>query len=107
MLNATTKAGSTSYHGEAYLYARDTALNSNDWYNNYLQQTRPPGPFYYPGGQFGGPLRIPRTRFGPHNKKLFFFVGYEYYNQNYLVRRHLAHGFQPWPSVRATSARSR
>ena len=83
VLNATTKAGSTSYHGEAYLYARDTALNANDWYNNYLQQTRPPGRFLYPGGQFGGPLWIPRTRFGPHNNKLFFFVGYEYYNQNF------------------------
>jgi hypothetical protein len=83
LLNATTKAGGTSYHGEAYMYARNTALNANDWYNNYLQQTRPPGSYYYPGGQLGGPLWIPGTRFGPHNSKLFFFVGYEYYNQNF------------------------
>jgi len=83
VLSANTKAGGTSYHGDAYMYFRDTVLNSNDWYNNYLQQSRPPGTFYYPGGQFGGPLPIPWTRFGPHNKKLFFFAGYEYYNQNY------------------------
>ncbi len=83
VLNATTKAGSTSYHGMAYIYARDTSLNANDWYNNYLQQTRPPGRYLYPGGQLGGPLWIPGTRFGPHNNKLFFFVGYEYYNQNF------------------------
>jgi hypothetical protein len=83
VLSANTKAGGTSYHGDAYMYFRDTAMNSNDWYNNYLQQTRPPGTYYYPGGQVGGPLWIPGTRFGRKNKKLFFFVGYEYYNQNF------------------------
>jgi len=83
LLNANTKEGGTSYHGDAYVYVRNTALNANDWYNNYLSQTRPPGSFYYPGGQLGGPLWIPHTQFGPHNTKLFFFVGYEYYNQNY------------------------
>lgn len=83
VLNATTKAGGSVYHGEGYMYARDTLLNSNDWYNNYLLQTRPPGRFLYPGGQLGGPAWIPFTRFGKHNEKLFFFAGYEYYNQNY------------------------
>jgi len=83
VLNATTKAGSAAYHGEAYTYARDTLFNANDWYNNYLQQTRPPGRYLFPGGQLGGPLWIPGTHFGPHNTKLFFFAGYEYYNQNY------------------------
>jgi hypothetical protein len=83
VLNATTKQGGISYHGEAYMYVRDTHLNANDWYNNYLQQTRPPGRYLYPGGQLGGPLWIPHTRFGPHNEKLFFFAGYEYYNQNF------------------------
>ncbi|MGA3069649.1 MAG: carboxypeptidase regulatory-like domain-containing protein [Terracidiphilus sp.] len=83
VLNATTKGGGVKYHGEAYMYARDTLLNANDWYNNYLQQTRPPGRYLYPGGQLGGPVWIPRTRFGPHNEKLFFFAGYEYYNQSF------------------------
>jgi hypothetical protein len=83
VLNANTKSGGSSYHGDLYMYFRDTVLNANDWYNNYLQQTRPPGTYYYPGGQLGGPLWIPGTRFGPHNNKLFFFFGYEYYNQNY------------------------
>jgi hypothetical protein len=83
LLNATTKQGGVAYHGNAYMYARDTLLNANDWYNNYLRQTRPPGRYLYPGGQLGGPVWIPRTRFGPHNEKLFFFAGYEYYNQNF------------------------
>jgi len=80
---ATTKAGTSAYHGEAYFIGRDAAMNANDWYNNYLQQSRPPGTYLYPGGQLGGPVWIPGTRFGPHNDKLFFFAGYEYYHQNY------------------------
>jgi hypothetical protein len=83
VFNATTKAGTTSFHGEAYLYARDTALNANDWYNNYLQQTRPIGRYFYPGGTIGGPLWIPGTRFTRNNDKLFFFVGFEVLNQRY------------------------
>jgi hypothetical protein len=83
LFNATTKAGSTAYHGELYLYARNTVMNANDWYNNYLQQTRPPGSYYYPGGTIGGPLWIPFTRFGRHNDRLFFFFGFEVLNQKY------------------------
>ncbi len=83
VLAGTTKAGSSAYHGDAYLYARDTSLNANDWYNNFLQQTRPPGRYMYPGGELGGPVWIPGTRFGPHNNKLFFFAGYEYDYQNF------------------------
>jgi hypothetical protein len=81
IFNAVTKSGSTSYHGEAYLYARDTALNANDWYNNYLQQTRPEGRYFFPGANLSGPLWIPGTRFG--RNKLFFFAGFEYLSQLY------------------------
>ena len=80
---ATTKSGTTSFHGSAYLYARDTVLNANDWYNNYLQQSRPDGSYFYPGGTIGGPLWIPGTRFTRNNNKLFFFAGLEFYNQKY------------------------
>ena len=83
VFNATTKHGTTSYHGELYFYARNTVMNSNDWDNNYLQQTRPDGSYYYPGGTIGGPLWIPGTRFGRNNNKLFFFFGFEYLNQKF------------------------
>jgi hypothetical protein len=83
VFNATTKSGTSSYHGMVYFYARDTALNSNDWYNNYLQQTRPEGRYLFPGGTIGGPLWIPGTRFTRHNDKLFFFFGFEVYNQRF------------------------
>jgi hypothetical protein len=83
VFNATTKHGTAAYHGSLYLHARDTVLNSNDWDNNYLQQTRPDGRYFYPGGTVGGPLWIPGTRFGRHNNKLFFFVGLEFLNQRF------------------------
>lgn len=83
VINATTKAGSTKYHGSAYLFARDASLNANDWYNNFLGQPRPEGRYFFPGGTVGGPLWIPHTRFGRDNTKLYFFAGYEYYNQLY------------------------
>jgi hypothetical protein len=83
LFNATTKSGSIAYHGNAYFYARNTVLNANDWYNNYLHQSRPPGSYYYPGGTIGGPLWIPMTRFGKHNDKLFFFFGFEVLNQKF------------------------
>jgi len=81
IITATTKAGTYAYHGSGYLYARDTVLNANDWYNNFLQQARPEGRYFFPGGTFGGPLWFPHTRLHRDNTKLFFFAGYEYYNQ--------------------------
>jgi hypothetical protein len=83
VFNATTKHGATAYHGELYFYARNTVMNSNDWDNNYLQQTRPDGSYYFPGGTIGGPLWIPGTRFGRNNNKLFFFFGLEFLNQRF------------------------
>jgi Carboxypeptidase regulatory-like domain/TonB-dependent Receptor Plug Domain len=80
---ANTKAGTTAYHGEAYLYARNTVLNANSWLNNDLQESRPPGAYYYPGGNISGPLWIPGTRFTRHNDKLFFFFGFEVLNQRF------------------------
>jgi len=81
VINGTTKAGTSAYHGSGYLYARDTVLNANDWYNNFLQQARPEGRYFFPGGTIGGPLWIPHTRLHRDTTKLFFFAGYEYYNQ--------------------------
>ena len=83
IVNAIGKSGTSAFHGSAYFYARDTLLNANDWYNNNLQQTRPDGRYFYPGGQIGGPLLLPHTTFNRNKDKLFFWVGYEYSNQLY------------------------
>jgi hypothetical protein len=81
LISSSTKAGGAKYHGAAYLVARNAILNSNDWYDNYLRQSRPNEQYFYPGGNFGGPLPIPFTSFNRNKDKLFFFAGFEYYHQ--------------------------
>jgi hypothetical protein len=83
VISASSKTGGSSFHGEAYLAARNAVLNSNDWYDNFLRQSRPAGQYLYPGGQFDGPLPLPFTSFNHNRDKLFFFVGFEYYYQNF------------------------
>jgi Carboxypeptidase regulatory-like domain len=81
VISANSKTGGASFHGEGYMAARDSIFNSNDWYDNFLRQSRPAGRYLYPGGQFGGPLLLPFTDFNHNRDKLFFFAGFEYYNQ--------------------------
>lgn len=81
VISADSKTGGAVFHGEGYLSARDSVLNSNDWYDNFLRQSRPEGRYLYPGGQIGGPLLLPFTEFNRGRDKLFFFAGFEYYNQ--------------------------
>ena len=81
IVNAIGKSGTSTFHGMAYFYGRDTLLNANDWYYNDLKQTRPAGRYFYPGGQVGGPVLLPHVQFNKNRDKLFFFVSYEYSNQ--------------------------
>jgi hypothetical protein len=80
IINAVGKAGTASFHGEAYLYARDQYFNSNSWGANNTGTPKPRGSYYYPGGDIGGPVLIPKTNFNK-NKNLLFFVAYENYQQ--------------------------
>jgi len=81
IINAVGKSGTSGFHGMGYLFARDTVLNSNGWYNNHLEQNRPDGRYFYPGGMIGGPLLLPFTDFNRSRDKLFFYAAYEYSNQ--------------------------
>lgn len=95
VINATSKTGGNMFHGEAYLAARDTDLNSNDWYDNFLRQSRPAGRYFFPGGQFGGPLLLPFTHFNRERNKLFFFAAYEYYNQSFEANQQALSAWVP------------
>jgi len=77
------KSGSSALHGSAYFHARDSSLNANDWYDNYINQPRPDGRYFYPGATLGGPILIPHTSFNKKRDKAFFFFGYEYYHQRF------------------------
>jgi hypothetical protein len=87
LINATTKSGSSGFHGSVYDYSRDYRLGANDRSNSINRIERPASKYNYPGGNIGGPLYLPKKVFGPlgglnENKdKLFFFVGFEYYYQ--------------------------
>jgi len=104
VFQAFSKSGGQAFHGEAYLYARNSALNSIESYNKTqissnvanniaggmtpaqaqaaaLAQARPDEHYYYFGGNVGGPVLIPGTRFNKDRKKLFFWAGYEYMKQ--------------------------
>ena len=97
IFEAFGKSGGTHYHGEAYLYARNSTLNSFESYakSQYVNDLnggtltpaitaslKPAEHFYYMGGNFGGPVMIPFTNFNKIHKKLFFWGGYEYMNQH-------------------------
>jgi hypothetical protein len=79
---AIGKSGSAHFHGQAYFYARNGVLNSNGWYNDSQKVQAPPNSFYYPGGDFGGPVVIPGLRFNKNHDKLFFYGAYEYMDQH-------------------------
>jgi hypothetical protein len=90
VVNTVTKAGGSTFHGEAYLYARNQAMNAEDALNKWTEkeQSQTPGSlkipssYYYPGFNIGGPLYIPGTGFNKSKKKVFFFEGYENYHQD-------------------------
>ena len=56
---------------------------ANGWYNNSQKASRRrTNSFYYPGGDFGGPVIIPGTHFNKNHDKLFFYAAYEYMDQH-------------------------
>ena len=88
---AIGKSGGNQFHGEAYLYARNATFDASNAYNNGLGTNtstglkyapKPDTYFYYPGGNIGGPVIIPKVPFNRNHDKLFFFLAYEYYAQS-------------------------
>jgi len=94
IFEAFSKSGGRAFHGEGYLYARNSAFNAWESYskseflanggNNpaLAASLHPDEHFYYMGGNVGGPILIPFTSFNKDRKKLFFWGGYEYMNQH-------------------------
>lgn len=64
-----TKGGTNTFHGEAYDYLQNSALNANSWANNKNGAARGQFKRNQFGGNFGGPM-LKRAN-------LFFFGGYE------------------------------
>ncbi len=76
ILEAFSKSGGQKYHGEGYLYARNSAVGyANDWNANHQGTPLYPQYYYYIGGNIGGPIFFPH--FNKNHDKLFFWGGYE------------------------------
>ena len=79
MITANTKGGGKLFHGTAYEFLRNDALDANDYFHNAQgakKSTFRKVRFNQFGANLGGP--IPLGRFSPlNNPKLFFFFNYE------------------------------
>jgi hypothetical protein len=67
-VNVITKSGTNDFHGTAFEFFRNTALNANDWFFNYYGKPKPVFNSNQYGGTVGGPIK---------KDKLFFFVSYQ------------------------------
>ncbi len=67
IVSLVTKSGSSGFHGDAWEFVRNDALNGR----NFFAKTTPPLKYNQFGGTVGGPLQTGA------NPKLFFFGGYE------------------------------
>lgn len=71
-VNVVTKTGTNNFHGDAYEFFRNTALNANTWFNNFFSEPRGVLNSNQYGGTFGGPIK---------KDKIFFFVSYQQTHQ--------------------------
>ncbi len=55
----TSRSGTNEWHGTAFDYFRNDALDANNWFNNYYGLPRQAERQNDFGGVFGGPVRIP------------------------------------------------
>lgn len=75
IINMVTKSGTNEFHGNAYEFHRNAALNANEWFSNRNGRALPDFSRNVFGGTFGGPVIIPKLYNG--RNKTFFFGDYE------------------------------
>lgn len=80
IINIVSKGGGKDYRGTAYYFLRNESVNASTFFNNKAGLKKPLYRHLYPGGNFGGPLPLPR--FGEGGSRLirdkaFFFFSYE------------------------------
>src|ERR1044071_9374930 len=80
VVNIASRSGSNAFHGSAFEYNRNKALNSNTFYGKRAGLDKPPFVQNNFGGVLGGPVL---------KNKLFFFSSYEGYRnrEGVLFRR--------------------
>jgi len=69
VVQISTKSGTNQFHGSAYEYLRNTALDANDWFSNHAGLGKIPLHQNQYGANLGGPAL---------KNKLFFFFSWEH-----------------------------
>jgi hypothetical protein len=84
-IRVTTKAGTNQFHGAAYEYLRNTALNANTWARNANPVTAFTAPVHYNqfGYNIGGPFYIP-NHFNTSKTKVFWYWGQEWLKYHFV-----------------------
>jgi carboxypeptidase family protein/TonB-dependent receptor-like protein len=70
-----SRSGTNDWHGSAFDYFRNEALDANNWFSDHLGIGKTPERQNDFGGTLGGPVRIPGLYNG--KDKTFFFFSYE------------------------------
>ena len=87
-----TKSGTTNFHGTAYEYLRNSAMDANTWTRNLNPATRFPSPFVYNnfGFSVGGPVWAPKVPFldGLRNK-FFFFINEDWIRYRFAATQNM------------------
>ncbi len=81
-VSIATRSGGNDFHGTAFDYFRNEALDANDWFANSRRQPRAALRQNDFGGVFSGPLHLPRFGEGgpayyDGTNRTFFFFSYE------------------------------
>jgi len=78
----TLKSGTNSFHGSAYGFLANEALDANTWDNNFFGMPRARDRYNDWGFSAGGPVYLPKIYNGKN--KTFVFGSYERYDQTDL-----------------------
>jgi len=76
-IEMVSKAGTSQFHGSAFEFVRNSALNANDWFLNRASAPIEPANHNELGFTLGGPLYIPGV-YNTHKDKTFFFLSEEW-----------------------------
>jgi carboxypeptidase family protein/TonB-dependent receptor-like protein len=75
IISEVTKSGTNDWHGSAFEFLRNDALNANSYFNNLNGLPRNVLKRNQYGGTLGGPITVPHLVNGKN--RFFFFVGYQ------------------------------
>ncbi len=87
-----TKSGTTNFHGTAYEYLRNSAMNANTWTRNLNPQTHFPSPFVYNnfGFSVGGPVWAPKVPIlDSLRNKFFFFINEDWIRYRFAATQNM------------------